>query len=171
MTRLIRPVAPIVPRFMMPLYRRFLPELRSFHSAREQVAATREAYRDSLWKRDVVLKGMLLALPVGYGMFRLIVLASGVFKYRVGAPFDKLLVFLTMTCVSLFVLTPLVLTWLGPRLRRSLRSQLIRQEKVVCPECGYDLRGQAVSRYCECGTPSESIEGCPSASPATERSY
>jgi len=50
---------PEIPRFLLPVYRCFLPELRRFATACEQVEALRTAFREIRWKPTVFLLGFL----------------------------------------------------------------------------------------------------------------
>jgi len=56
--------------------------------------------------------------------------------------------------VALIVVpAPMVTAWIFRRkVQRSLRQQLTERGRPICLECGYDLRGQTVSRCPECGT-------------------
>lgn len=123
-----------------------LPELVLFSSDDERKQALRQARRMThpglsvLGSAFASALGSALLLLVTYQIFPALRSMLGLCGALIGA--------LTGATASL--------TWLWvtrPRVRRSLREQLVERGLPVCLECGYDLRGQIDPRCPECATP------------------
>jgi len=123
-----------------------LPELSLFSSDDERKQALRQARLATTPVRGTLASALLSAIGGGLLVWAIFIVfpALPVPPWLGGAVIGGV----TGATISLF--------WARaarPRLRRSLREQLVDKGVPVCLECGYDLRGQLDARCPECSTP------------------
>lgn len=105
-------------------------------------------YWTLLWRRAVKWSGqrMVMTLAAAAGSVLMGVLVGAVVRAALGGRERDFSPFLTTTVTPLFWLVATCFLW-----RDVPGNELHEQGKVVCPTCGYDLRGLTTTRCPECG--------------------
>jgi hypothetical protein len=124
-----------------PIWRYLFPEVVRFPDGQAKTSAKRV-----MWRSGFCI-GLIAwwLLGIGLGLFLYL---SGAYSGNWGWGWLPML--------PIFAGPSAVLLLLRGRVRRALRTELVRAGVPICIPCGYDLTGNVSGKCPECGTPIES---------------